>query len=477
MLRRAVVALAAGLLALPGAVRAQAGSCELVESQYAERRIEGGFQVIHVVGPLRVVCAGGAEIRANEGTLYETTREIYLVGNVSYSDPERRLTSNNATYGSVNGRLHATGNVVFTDLTEGMTLTGPELEYFRAMVGRPQAQAIATGRPHLVLQPRARAGEAARPADAQPVEVDADRMTMIGDDRLSAVGRVEIRRSDFTAFSTEAQLDRANDRMQLRGAARVHAEDFDLTGEVVEVFLPGESLERVLAQQDAVLVGDDLRIDAPEMHLFFADDVLQRLVARNRVGGEASAIRRPVASARAFRLEADSLDALLPGQQLERVVAIGDARGEAIDTAGVPPGRRTAPAPAGDLAAGDRDWITGDTVTGFFAPADTAAVAADAGEAERERPAEVQLERLLARGSARSLYRAQNESDPAQPPGLNYLVGETIELSFRNGELEVADVRGLQYGLYLDPAEPGQPVESLPPDERTGARTGINRQR
>lgn len=472
MYRPLLLALAFSI-ALPGLGAAQAGSCQLIENEYTQRRVENGFSTVFIQGPLLVRCEGGAEIRAQQGTLYEATREIHLSGSVSFVDPERRLTSQRATYSSGNGRLYATGDVVFSDLTEGMTLRGPELEYFRAMQGRPQTQAIATQRPHLTLLPRSRAGSAAQPGspDGEPVEVDADRMTMEGNEQFFAVGRVEIRRSDFQAFSREARLDQVNQRMELRENARVQGEQFDLTGQSIDVLLPEDRLERVHAQRDAALVGEDLRIDAADLQLFFAQDSLQRMVARHD-GGTA----RPVASARAFRLEADSLDAHLPNQVLDRVIAVGNARGESLDTTNAPEGRLTAAAPAGSFTATDRDWIVGDTVTGFFAPAETVAaltdVAPDDTTVRADQRGEIEIRRLVAEGSARSLYRIQNnQNGVAERPGLNYLVGEMIALSFESGELEVADVRGLQRGLYLDAAAPAAETPAAPPPAEAASLT------
>jgi hypothetical protein len=466
-MRRLAFVIGLALLAAPSIADAQAGACQLIDSQTFERRTQAGFQTIYIVAPV-VSCTGGARITANEGTLYEVSREIHMNGNVDFRDPERRLRSQHATYSSVTGRLWATGDVVFTDLTEGMTLRGPELEYYRAMPGRPQSHAIATQRPHLTLLPRTRPGEE-RVADAEPVEIDADRMTMMGNEQYTATGRVEIQRSDFQAFSHEARVDQMNERMELRGRARIQGEQFDLMGEAIDLALPGDRLERILAQRDAELIGEDLRIDAQEIQLFFADDLLQRMVARQ--GGTSGV--RPIATARAFRLEADSLDALTPGQRLEQVIAIGNARGESLDTTNVPQGRIARAAPAGTLTAGDRDWILGDTVISYFAAVtgDTAAAAAGdtaaPGSAVQTSPpdGEMQMERIVARGAAQSLYRVENnQNGTRQRPGLNYLVGETIELNFKDGELNVADVRGLQRGLYLDPEEaPAAPAEEPTP--------------
>ena len=45
---------------------------------------------------------------------------------------------------------------------------------------------------------------------------------------------------------------------------------------------------------------------------------------------------------------------------------------------------------------------------------------------------------------------------------MNYLAGETIELTFAKGELDVAQVTGLRRGLYLDPAVPPPTGETQP---------------
>jgi hypothetical protein len=451
-------ALLLGLLvaiAVPVPGLAQAGSCQLVDNQYTERRSDGVFSTIFIQGPLLVRCTGGAEIRAEVGTLYELTREIHLSGNVSFRDPERRLISQNAVYSSVTGRLHATGDVVFTDLAEGMTLRGPELEYFRAMPDRPQSQTIAEQRPHLTLMPRPGSGDA-RPADSEPIEIDADRMTTIGNEQYTASGRVEIRRSDFEAFSREARVDQSEDRMELIGDARLVGEQFELRAERIDMLMPDDRLERLDAQDAAELVADDLRIDAPEVRLFFENDELQRMVARTGAAGAA----RAVATARAFRLEADSIDALVPNQRLEQVIAIGSARGESLDTTAVPSGRIERAAPAGSLTSAERDWILGDTITSFF----VAVEPAEAADEEAPAREEVQLNRLLARGSAQSLYRVESTRNgaPQAQTGLNYLVGDMIELTFDEGQLSVAEVRGLKHGLYLEP-NPVPAVESEEP--------------
>lgn len=462
MKRRLLLPLAL-LCALPAAGAAQAGSCALVENRFVNRQdMGGGYVVIHVSGPLRVDCDGGTTLRADSATVYGASNEVHLHGSVDYRDPTRTLTSRYATYSSVTGRLYATGNVVFTDVARGSTLRGPELEYFRVMPGRPQPQVIAGQRPHLTVVPSGNA------ENREPLEIDGDRITSVGENFFSASGNVVIRRSDLDATAAEATHDGAAQTLNLRGNARIQGERFDLSGETVDATMPGNRLERVVARRDAELVSDRLRVDGPEIHLFFQDDLLQRLVTRRPAGQEGG--ERPLVAATGLRLEADSVEAVLPGQVLERVYAVGRAHAETVDTAGQPPAptgprarlaRQERPAEPG--VTRDRDWVLGDTVVGYFAPRDSAAAPAPRARADAAPEDEVELERVVAKGSARAFYRVRDEEDRVpEVPGMNYLVAREIELTMRDGAMDVAEARGLQRGVYLDPSAPVAPAPAPP---------------
>lgn len=465
------------LMLLPVAVGAQERVCNFTNPGTTTQDEVTGIVTLHTA--FEVTCSDGVVLRANSGTLNRAVRELVLVGNVFFQDAQRTLTSDNATYSSVIGRLYATGNVVFTDRAEGTTLRGPELEYFRAMEGRPEAQVNAGQRPHLTLRPRARA-DAGADGNDEPLEIDSDRMTIIGRDDLTAIGNVVIVRSDLRAVAAEAQYTGATEALELRRDAEIHTEEHTLLGEVIEARLVAGELEHVRSQGNARMTGNDLNVTAPELQLFFAEDLLTRTVAR--VGAAADSSVRALASAKSFQLAADSIDAALPGQRLERVVAVGRACGETIDTTQAEQSRMCAGAvtaagsrPAGELIGGD--WMLGDTITGFFAAetvagADTTAAAA--GDTS------VVLERLTARGNAQSLYRLEPDegatSGATRP--LSFLSAQTIELTFEGGEVQGADVTGMRRGLYLEPvasagagAPPGaegEPAATEPPPAQGG---------
>lgn len=453
----------------------QERQCDLIESGRVEQREAAGITVLNFLDPFYFRCTDGSELRAKRGTWNRASGRIELRGDVFFRDPFRSLTSAEATYEAPIGRLHATGDVVFIDTSEGSEIRGPELEYFRPIAGRPEPQVHARQRPHLTLQPRD------ADARAEPLEIDADEVTILGRDDLQASGSVVITRTDLLATGERASYSGASGDLSLMGDAAIESGEYDLTGDRILARTTDGALEHVHATDDARLSSEDLNVNAPDLQLFFADSLLQRAVARSGAPGGRAA--RPVASSRAFRLEADSIDALVPDQQVEQVVAIGRARGESIDTtvvdrplAGAPvvePSDTAAaplrPEPVGARALVENDWIRGDTIIGYFAAAkagldtiappapdtlapDAAAAGAPAtGVAPDE--GEVVLERIVSRGSALALYRmAPDSGAPADAPRrLNFLSGSMIELMFAAGELDVARVDGLERGIFLDP--------------------------
>lgn len=470
------------LALLPSAAAAQERQCDIVESGRIEGYGTGDAATVVLHDPFVVRCTDGAELRAQTGTLFQASRELQLVGQVFFQDADRTLTSDEATYQSQVGRLWARGNVVFVNLEEGSTLRGPELEYYRETEDRPVSQVIAVQRPHLTLRSRD-AG-----ADEEPLELDADQVVIAGEDELNATGSVVITRSDLTATGETVRYDAETADLDLRGDARIVSEEYALSGDVIRARLPEGGLEYVSAENGSELSSEELTVRAPSIQLFFADDLLQRTVARG--SGDETGAGRAVAIAESFRLEADSLDALIPGQRLERVVAIGRAVGERFDSTRVAVADSAALAGdstpvAGDSAAvaGGRvplsqrtgaalvqnDWIRGDTVIGVFERADTLALA-DSAAADSA----VVLRMMVAKGGAQSLYRLERgEATDSTGPGfaVNFLSGDTITLSLSGGEVDRAEVQGVRRGLYLEPAPPADdlPPEALPENALPGA--------
>ena len=482
-----------GAAASASTAAAQAGTCRLESQQGPWTAIgDPANRVISADGPLLVRCAAGEELRADSAVIYSNINEVHLFGRVDYQDPTRSLTSDRATYNSQSGRLYATGNVVFTDKNRGSTLRGPELEYFRAQEGRPESQAIATGRPHLTVVPRNEGNSRRR----EPMEIDGDRITSVGDRHMTAEGNVVIVSKESRSTAAEAYYDATEERVELRRQARVDGEKYDLSGDFIESDLQDGSVQKVLARTNARMESDRLTATGPQLQLFFERDLLQRMVASNEQGNAGAAPGRSVALSKGFRMEADSIEALSPEQQLRQVTAIGKAQGVSWDTVPTPvravvvdSGGRAGTVPADSNRAAaqpaspntppegldQKDVLTADTILAFFRQDSTAAdsVRGDSAAADSARPGprlagrpiarpdtaqrdttpETEIERLIAIGDARSLYRMRDDSVKAglKRPALNYLIGDRIDLTFDAGEVDVAHVRGLKKGVYLDP--------------------------
>lgn len=378
------------------------------------------------------------------------------------------------------------------------------------------------------------------PADT----VFASRLYLEGSSRFLAGGEVRVRRPDMTAVGDSLDYDDAAGRATLLSTdadpARVTGEAYDLTGREVDLHLQEGRVDEVLARDEAALDGEDVRVQGSRVRIFLAEGEIDRLVAVHVPGsgsadeaqgaegadeadpgeevvaaeaspteapdgteaagdsaaaGEAQSSPPPRAEARAedFHLSADSLDVRAPRQRLDRVIAVGRARGESLgrDTLNVPDAPETF----------RRDWIEGDTVIAHFVPpGEDVAVEDPASPAARTDDEPPSLDRLVAVGNARSLYRMApraregaaldadtadapageetggaeapedrasdaaadttgrggGDGEPAperRRPALHYVVGDRITIILRDGEVERMEVEGRTRGLYLEPRE------------------------
>lgn len=458
-MRRLLVAIAV-TCAGAGTASAQERVCTFATEGRSETSPnEPGIIVIH--SPFTFTCDDGASLSANSGRIDQVTGVANFVGNVYFQDAANALNTQEATYDSRTGYLLAVGDVRFEDRLDGSTLVGPNLEYYRATESRPVARMAANQRPRLTLRPRSAGGT------QDPIALVADRVDMVGQDDLSAFGSVVITRTDLNATSGEATYNSLTEVLEMRQNAIITSEGRELTGDEVLIRLVENEIEYLHARTRARLESEELRVTGHDLQLFFVADELQRAVAVGTTSGDS--VVRATAASPTFELVADSLDADFVAQRLNEVHAIGDARGTSIDTAVVVP-VVVAPTDSAALAgvsvdpvaaAFASDWVRGDTIIGYFAPAgansaspDSLAVDPDLAVVVGGDDADtaVDLERIVAIGGAQSVYRIEGENDPpGERRNLNFLVGERIELEMADGELRVASVEGLQYGIYLEP--------------------------
>jgi lipopolysaccharide export system protein LptA len=430
-------------------------------------------------------------IWADSAVAYSAQSMSHLLGSVRYRDRTRELRADEARYFSQAARIQATGNVFLRDTIQGSEIVNGDLVYLRQSSFREQEQiTVTTGpdgvrpRARLYMRPapgpdtpavlpgdsaaagpdsaRAVADTAAGAAPARPRReradtakvpylVVGDRLFLQGDQYFLASGSVEIERDSLRARADTAEYDQVAARMLLKGSARMEGGTYTLWGRTINMAMQGGEVSHVRAVRDGILVGEDLRLEAPLVQLFLADGAMERLVATPlprdplvplETAEDSAAVARPVAEAEKFRLTADSLEVLAPGEVLDRIFAAGNARGDssARDSLNVP----SLP----DLAR--TDWLEGDTIVATFSKPEPAPdVAADTLSDE------YRLEALVALGSARSLYRLLPSDSASRPgvdaPAVHYVTGAAIRIVMAEGEVERMEVEGPTRGWHLEP--------------------------
>ncbi|MBI4539454.1 MAG: hypothetical protein HY704_08100 [Gemmatimonadetes bacterium] len=506
---------------MPAALAAQE-ECELLRSRWVQSlAVGGGHSILFFSGPVSFRCRGGIVLRADSAEHFQAQNETHMLGHVSFADSIKTFTADRANYLRSEQRIVAWGTVEVQDKRDGSVITGDTLRYLRPTASRGEEQMVVTGRrPRAILYLR---GDTARTADSaqaiavpepteptaaapdtakRPYDVEADRLVLSGNRYFEATGRVQITRDGLKAFAESAEYDRAPERLMLAQAARIEGEDYELFGETITLYLPGGDVRDIIATEDALLLGERLRLAAPRIRIELAESELRRVyaLAALKAAGEAApaaAVERPPganttvsagperaeAVAEDFLLRADSVEVVAPAQRIEEVIAVGGAHGEALKS-------DTVLGPEAPILI-RRDWIEGDTIRAYFTRADSgsttaapdsAALPLVAPERSASLPApeagrtvadaandttgtRVRIERMIARGHARSVYRiaSTDTAQGARRVSVHYVTGNEITITMDDrGEVRSVSVRGPTRGVHLEPvpAQASRPAMS-----------------
>jgi lipopolysaccharide export system protein LptA len=449
------IALLAGAARPAAAQDAPRGTCVLEWQSRPDGRLRiaqqpDGTRNFYFGGGFTGICrAQSITVQADSAEYFESGRLVHLYHNVDYREPRVTVTSNRATYWLNTELIRAEGNVVAT-LPSGTTLRGPTLDYYRAAPPvRAESRMVAPGRPTIDVVD---AGASARPAE--PVRVVANTVIMQGEDMVYASGRVVITRPDLVARGDSAVLNQATEHARLMRDPFVEGRGerpFTLRGRVVDVYARQRALERVVASAEARATSDDVTITGDTIDFRLTDGRVQRGYVWG--GSRARAVSPE------YDILADSLDVLMPNQQLEEVRAVGQAFATSRpDTL--------------RFVTEERDWMRGDSIYAYF---DTAAPPAPNGQnAENQQPP---VRQLLAVGSASSFYQTAANDTTVRQPAINYVRGRTIALGFEDGEVRQVLVTEQVSGVYLEPnvvREAPEDGTAPPPQQRsrTGAASG-----
>jgi len=492
---------------------------------FRQRTVGASVQIDMVRGRIR--CADGVVLRGDTIRYYEARGFAEVIGNVFYADSARTLTAVDATYYRENRQLIAAGDsatdVVVTQKDDGAMLSGLNLIYYQAGGGRIEDEVTVFGsrgevRPRALLPPAKEDDEAlADSAEVEmepdsPLDVTADRILLRGENFFQALGRVDSFRDSVTTYSDTLVFDQVTSTLDLRGNARLVQLRDTIEGRRVLVRLPENEIREIESTGDGLLVSGDLRLESPWFRVTFLDgDVdglwaapLRRLVSAEEEQGEdptagssetasppllegagevdpQQAMQDSVDAAQPYavsgetRIRADSLDVASEGGNLQQVIAVGrayavSARDSTLDVSALP-----------EIAR--EDWMRGDTITATF------------GSRMEGDSTVYAIERIVASGSASSLYRlapdstaaaatpdstasgAAAEADsvgsaraeppvedslgvapeeelvvlPSDAPGIHYVVAARIVLIFEDDEVRRMEVIGLEEGVHLEP--------------------------
>jgi len=470
--------LSLGLLALvlsPAALQAQ--DCEAIHLSSFNITNQGLPNEVTYIQDAEIACPGGKRLVADQAIMVAAAGRIELIGHVSYRDAERSLTAQRAEYYKQQEYIHATGSVVIRDLKTGSTIYNDEINYYQA--GRTRSEALLEAlpstaqppvRPRAVLRDEEKGSQDStagrlRRARRDSTVVVADMIQVMGQRHFRGLGSAVITKDSVTAYGGIADYDQDTGELELAGQGRVEGTSYQLRGDTVKAQIEQDTLREITARRNGKLTTSDITVEAPRIRIELAAGEVEKMTAVRPAADTAEQATRPPQPsivARQFRLAADSIDVLAPGQQLDEVLAVGDAYSSTNDTIPAPPD-------AGELeAALSSDWMRGDTVHAYF----VANPKADTDTTADKRV----LDRVVATGSpASSLYRKREEvaatpaaatgeaqdSVTAGPPpaaappppeySIGYLLARRIEVTMADGEVQDVNASQDVRGIYLQP--------------------------
>lgn len=386
-------------------------------------------------------CRGqNIHITADSAESYESSNLHILIGNVKYREDKYEIDAQRVTYFRAEERLLFQENVHAVMTQDAATLDGPQLEYLRPVRGvRDKSRVIATQRPRLTYIEKDSAGR-----DLPPIVVLGNTIIGEGDSTFVAVGDVRLERTDVLATGDSALLDGARKFSRLMKKPVVESrgeKPFTLKGRVIEMYGAARQLDRVVSIDSASAVSKEFNVVSDTIDLRIANRRLNRAFAFGPSGARATTPERDMI--------ADSLDIVMPNQQIRELRAVGKAYAESDpDTIKV--------------TSAERDWMRGDTLIARFdsiAPTDTI---------------QPPIRELYASGQASAYYQVPADSADRSKPGINYVTGRVIRLTFKERDVDAVTVTDQASGVYLAPVSadsaaartPVRPPATVPPPRR-----------
>jgi hypothetical protein len=211
-----------------------------------------------------------------------------------------------------------------------------------------------------------------------------------------------------------------------------------LTGGVIDVFSQNRLVNRVVATPNGHASSQDLQLYADSVDLRVHDNELERAMA----WGSKSRAR---ATSPDRDILADSIDAILPHQRIHQIRSVGNAYATSIPDSAT-------------MKTSDRDWMRGDTLIATFD-----------STARTDSAHTPPVKTINARNHARAYYHVKNASQKDRP-GVNYVTGRAIDISFLNGGVDTVKVRDKASGVYVEAIDTTAKVKPVTPGQSPPVR-------
>lgn len=379
-----------------------------------------GKDTTWVGGGFDAKCDGTDQrVRSDSAESYSDKKLLILIGHVHYTEERLKLDADRMTYFTGEERLLAEGNVVGVTNT-GTRFTGPRAEYLRPAPGiREKSHMLAEPRSNIWVSPKDQGNDS-----KDSVNIQADRIIMDNDSLIFARGVVVIERPDLLSTSDSAFVDKVKEFARLTMTPKVIGRGdrhFTLDGDVIDIFSKAHEVERVKSTGHANATSDDVTLKADTIDLRIAKQKLQEAFAWGR--------SRAHAKSKDQDITADSIHVDMPDQTLRTMFALGHAVAESNPD-------------SLKIKSKTLDFLRGETIIARF----DSLTAADTVR----QPA---VKQIFARGSkdvrAQSYYQVPRNGEPrTDEPNINYALGDSITVTFRQRQVYEVRVRGHAEGFY-----------------------------
>jgi len=379
-----------------------------------------GKDTTWVGGGVDAKCEGTDQrVLADSAENYTDKKVLILIGHVHYTEKRLKLDADRITYFTGEERLLAEGNVVGVTNT-GTRFSGPRAEYLRPAVGvRTKSHLLAEPRSNLWVSPKDAGADS-----KDSVNVQADKIIMDNDSLIYARGIVIIERPDILSTSDSAFVDKITEFARLTLTPKVVGRGerhFTLAGDIIDIFSKNHEVERVKSLGHAEATSDDVTLKSDTIDLRVTNQKLERAYSWGKT--------RARAHSKDQDITADSIDVLMPGQTLRTMRALGHALAESHPD-------------SLKITSKNLDRLEGDTITAHFDTATAADTSKQPG-----------IREIFARGTktsrAKSFYQVARANEKiTDRPNVNYVLGDSITVTFRKKVVYEVRVNGHAEGFY-----------------------------